>query len=105
MTLFFLVVPSVTLTILQKEVEYRETARLNCAFSGNPSPNITWSFKNDSLSASSKYNISKNGNASILLVENLTRTDEGNYSCFAVNSLGNDSKTTELIVLSKYWNF
>jgi hypothetical protein len=34
-------------------------------------------------------------------VKNLTRGDSGNYECRANNSLGSDSRTSELIVLSK----
>ncbi|XP_028413448.1 tyrosine-protein phosphatase Lar-like isoform X5 [Dendronephthya gigantea] len=52
------------------------------------------------LTNSIKYGINTNGNKSILIVRNLTRNDSGNYTCFAKNSVGIDSETSQLIVLS-----
>jgi hypothetical protein len=98
----FVVAPKVTLSPERKqEVEYQKTATFNCTFSGNPTPDISWNFKNGSLSTSPRHDISTTGNVSILIVKNLTRGDSGNYECRANNSLGSDSKTSELIVLSK----
>jgi hypothetical protein len=84
-------------------VEYQKMANFSCNFNGNPIPNITWSFGKESLNSSAKYDISPTTNVSILTVKNLGRDDSGSFSCHAENSLGSDSKASELIVLSKYY--
>ncbi|XP_028413412.1 immunoglobulin superfamily DCC subclass member 3-like [Dendronephthya gigantea] len=99
-----------------QEIPYKKTAIFTCIFDGNPAPNISWSFANNplpnsaniqlpnstntSLTNYAKHVIYTNGNKSILLVRNLTSNDSGNYTCLAKNSVGNDSKTSQLIVLS-----
>ena len=98
----FLVAPKVTLSPERiREVEYQNTATFNCTFSGNATPDISWSFKNSSLSRSPRHDISTTGHVSILIAKNLNRNDSGYYECRANNSLGNASSTSELIVLSK----
>ena len=98
----FLVAPEVTISPDSKQdVEYRETATFNCTASGNPSPTITWRFANKTLTFSKKYGINTTESSSILVVKNLSRNDNGSYECRANNTVGKDSKTSQLIVLSK----
>lgn len=99
----FLVSPIITISPeFEQEVEYRKNATFNCTASGNPSPTISWKFASNTLnSTSQKYNISMSGNSSTLVVRDLSRHDSGNYECHANNTVGNNSKTSELIVLSK----
>ena len=87
---------------VKQEVEYGNDATLNCSASGNPSPTISWRFGNEILASSSKYDISTSGNSSILIVKSLSRNDSGSYECYANNTKGNNSKTSELILLSKW---
>lgn len=85
----------------KQEVKYRDTARFNCTFSGNPRPTISWSFDNNTLTSSQKHNITTSGNHSILLVNDLGRADSGTYGCRANNSVANVERSSELLVLSK----
>ena len=81
---------------------YQNSAILNCTSSGNPIPNITWSLRNENLNVEAKYNITIVGNVNTLIVKNLNRYDNGSYVCFAINENGNDTNSSNLIVLSKY---
>ena len=101
--LVFLVAPIVTISPEpEQEVEYRKTATFNCTASGNPSPTISWKFASNTLnSTSQRYNIIISGNSSTLVVRDLSRDDSGIYECHADNTLGSNSKTSKLIVLSK----
>ncbi|XP_073959713.1 fibroblast growth factor receptor homolog 1-like isoform X2 [Choristoneura fumiferana] len=61
------------------------TIRLKCAADGNPTPNITW-FKNNGTILRSYFQPSY-GKWSMTLDE-LTKTDNGNYTCLVCNELG-----------------
>ena len=87
---------------VKQEQKYGNAATLSCTASGNPSPTISWRFGIEILSSSSKYNISTSGNSSILVVKSLSREDSGSYECHANNTKGNNSETSELVVLSKW---
>ncbi|XP_046841964.1 titin-like isoform X3 [Xenia sp. Carnegie-2017] len=92
--------PSITVSPVSQEVVYQNSAVLNCTSSGNPIPNITWSFGNKNLNVEAKYNITIVGNVNTLVVKNLNRYDNGSYVCFAINENGNDTNSSNLIVLS-----
>ena len=60
--------------------------------------NLTWSIKESSkiISHDNYYN------ATTLQITNITLADSANYSCFAVNSQGNDSDFVTVLVMCKY---
>ncbi|XP_048478000.1 fibroblast growth factor receptor homolog 1 isoform X2 [Plutella xylostella] len=60
--------------------------RLRCAAEGNPTPNITW-YKNNETPIVRSYGQPSFGKWSISLDE-LTKADDGNYTCVICNSLG-----------------
>ena len=99
----FLVSPIITISPkYEQEVEYRKTATFNCTASGNPSLTISWRFASNTLNSNSqRYNIIISGNSSTLVLRDLSRDDSGIYECHADNTLGSNSKTSKLIVLSK----
>ncbi|CAK1593714.1 unnamed protein product [Parnassius mnemosyne] len=60
--------------------------RLKCAADGNPTPNITW-FKNNGTPITRTYFQPSYGKWSMTLDE-LTKADNGNYTCLVCNELG-----------------
>ncbi|XP_013147632.1 PREDICTED: fibroblast growth factor receptor homolog 1-like isoform X1 [Papilio polytes] len=60
--------------------------RLKCAADGNPTPNITW-FKNNGTPIMRTYFQPSYGKWSMTLDE-LTKADNGNYTCLVCNELG-----------------
>ncbi|XP_078511554.1 neural cell adhesion molecule 1-like [Lissotriton helveticus] len=74
------------------------TASLICLVAGHPKPQITWSRAGKPVSAvDGKYAF--NTDASELLVQNVEKADEGNYTCTARNKLHQDVATISLEVL------
>lgn len=63
---------------------------------GNPTPNITW-FKNDGTPIVRSYGQPSYGKWSLLL-EELTKSDDGNYTCVICNRLGCINHTQSLLV-------
>ncbi|XP_027866862.1 matrix-remodeling-associated protein 5 isoform X1 [Xiphophorus couchianus] len=80
-------------------VLYGETVTLQCNAKGDPVPVVTWmSPKNRPISnAIDRYKVLKDGT---LLVQNVQQFDEGNYTCMARNSVGQDNKVTRVEVLA-----
>lgn len=67
----------------------------HCSVEGNPQPNIKWTKNNEILNteASSKLNASSSGNTHSLRIQDVHRSDEGQYRCVANNSIGNITST------------
>ena len=63
----------------------------NCSVEGNPQPSIKWTKNNVILNteANSKLNTSSSGNTHSLIIQDVHRSDEGQYRCVANNSIGN----------------
>ncbi|CAB3233746.1 unnamed protein product [Arctia plantaginis] len=74
--------------------------RLRCAAEGNPTPNITW-YKNKSTPIARSYFQPSYGKWSMAL-EELTKADNGNYTCVVCNELGCIEHTMVLLVQERY---
>ncbi|KAM3960814.1 LOW QUALITY PROTEIN: fibroblast growth factor receptor [Aphomia sociella] len=75
------------------------TIRLKCAAEGNPTPNITWTKNNGPI----VRNFSPNyGKWSIELTE-LTKNDDGNYTCIVCNELGCINHNIEVNVIERVY--
>ncbi|KAL0803348.1 hypothetical protein ABMA28_017411 [Loxostege sticticalis] len=74
--------------------------RLKCAAEGNPTPNITWRKNGGKVSRS--FGQPTYGKWSMVLDE-LTKTDIGNYTCIVCNELGCINHTTELGVQERLY--
>ncbi|XP_068733307.1 fibroblast growth factor receptor 3-like [Montipora capricornis] len=79
--------PMVTLTS-KFYVQREQTASLNCEVEGNPIPSIYWSPCDlPSICCNGQY-----------LGISRVQTSRANFTCTAVNNVGNDSRTTVLII-------
>ncbi|XP_061678817.1 contactin-1a isoform X4 [Syngnathoides biaculeatus] len=68
---------------------------MECRPKAAPKPKVSWSKDTELLSNSSRMFIWEDGSLEIL---NVTRTDEGRYTCFAHNNLGKANSTGSLTV-------
>ncbi|XP_049886014.1 fibroblast growth factor receptor homolog 1-like isoform X1 [Pectinophora gossypiella] len=75
--------------------------RLRCAAEGNPTPNITW-YKNNGLPITRPYFPPSYGKWAISL-EELTKADNGNYTCLVCNELGCINHTVHLLIQERLY--
>ena len=68
-----------------------EVAVFNCLVEGNPQPSIKWTKNNNVLNIEADPDLSEtlSGNNHSLTVQNVYRSDEGQYRCVANNSIDN----------------
>ncbi|CAH2311914.1 hemicentin-1 isoform X2 [Pelobates cultripes] len=71
-----------------------DTLRLSCQAAGSPSPRITWSFKNKTLSSRWGHSTQQ----SDLMIENVLREDSGAYTCTAENTVSSIFTTAHVFV-------
>ncbi|KAG6443584.1 hypothetical protein O3G_MSEX002920 [Manduca sexta] len=74
--------------------------RLKCGAEGNPTPNITW-YKNKSTPIQRTYFPPRYGKWSMTLDE-LTKADNGNYTCVVCNELACIEHNVELNIQERY---
>ncbi|XP_075871948.1 uncharacterized protein LOC142881512 [Nelusetta ayraudi] len=65
------------------------TAVLECTISGEPTPEVTWCYGNDSLTITSgKYRVEGDEKVHRLYIHGFTHSDAGRYKCKARNKFG-----------------
>uniref|UniRef100_A0AAX7TUM2 Neural cell adhesion molecule 1b n=1 Tax=Astatotilapia calliptera TaxID=8154 RepID=A0AAX7TUM2_ASTCA len=95
--------PSRPLTIWQSEVnataDVLQPAILTCAVDGYPEPMVTWTRNEVNLEAGEKYSFNEDG--SEMTIMDVTKLDEGEYTCIAKNKAGETEKELSLKVFVK----
>ncbi len=89
--------PSLLQRPVGMSVNESQTAILKCTADGNPSPKVTWSRLNSSLSVD-RHVIESSG---ALIVKDVRPGDDGVYSCKAENLLGQVNASATLTVQCK----
>ena len=89
--------PSLLQRPVDTTVNESHTAILKCTADGNPSPKVTWTKLNSSLSARS-YVVDSSG---ALILKDARPADDGVYSCRAENLLGHVNTSAKLTVQCK----
>ena len=82
-----------------------ETAIFNCTVDGNPEPSIDWTKDNVTLNITADPDLSQSnsGKVHVLTIQNVHRSDEGQYRCVANNNIGSaSSEAGSLSVHCKY---
>ncbi|XP_033634052.1 scavenger receptor cysteine-rich type 1 protein M130-like isoform X1 [Asterias rubens] len=72
-----------------------EDATLGCLVIGQPASDVTWSFRGQVVSGD---RFTSNSNAGTLVIQAVTIEDEGEYQCFAENTLGSAFTVVKLTV-------
>ena len=76
-----------------------QVVTFKCSVEGNPQPSIKWTKNNEILNAEAnpKLNASSSGNTHSLRIQEVHRSDEGQYRCVANNSIGNITSTAGIL--------
>ena len=89
----FVEAPQISVSSVQTSYKEGSSVSINCTASGKPEPDVTW-VRNGRVESSGKK-------AAFLIVNNITRTDDGQYTCRANNSVKITATHTTLVVLCK----
>ncbi|KAK5599990.1 hypothetical protein CRENBAI_012048 [Crenichthys baileyi] len=73
-----------------------ESALLACDADGYPEPTVTWAHNNVVLETGDKYSLNEDG--SELVIKEVKKVDEGDYTCIAKNKAGEKSEEVSLNV-------
>jgi hypothetical protein len=89
-------------TFIKRPMQSSARAAINgnvtiiCDPEGAPKPAIQWYYNSMPIGNSARTRILQNGN---LMITQVTKSDEGNYTCDASNRVGRDSGSTYLFVV------
>ncbi|NXW75703.1 TITIN protein, partial [Hirundo rustica] len=75
-----------------------DSARLQCKIKGSPEIQVTWFKNNKEIHESNMHRMSFVNSVAVLDILEMKVDDTGTYSCEAVNEVGSDSCTTEVVV-------
>ncbi|XP_040902957.1 neural cell adhesion molecule 1b isoform X4 [Toxotes jaculatrix] len=92
-----------TIRVWQLEVnataDVGQSAMLTCAVDGYPEPMVTWTRNEVVLEAGEKYSFNEDG--SEMTIMDVTKLDEGEYTCIAKNKAGESEQELSLRVFVK----
>ena len=71
----------------------KEQLQLNCSSEGGPQLEYTWTFSGNKIIVA---------NSSILIIDNITTSNGGNYTCSVSNNAGSDTNTVSVYGESLY---
>uniref|UniRef100_A0A3Q2YI19 Neural cell adhesion molecule 1b n=1 Tax=Hippocampus comes TaxID=109280 RepID=A0A3Q2YI19_HIPCM len=92
-----------TIRVWQSEVnataDVGQSAMLTCAVDGYPEPMVTWTRNQITLEAAEKYSFNEDG--SEMSIMDVSKLDEGEYTCIAKNKAGETEQELSLRVFVK----
>lgn len=75
-----------------------ESARLHCKLKGSPVIQVTWFKNNKELNESNTVRMSFVNSEAVLDITDVKVEDSGSYSCEAINDVGSDSCSAEIVI-------
>ena len=78
-----------------------EILRLRFGYTGQPKPTIEWDKDGRDIKGP-RYEIKTTDKESVLIIYKVAKEDAGKYTMVATNSLGHDTASIEIQILSKY---
>ena len=105
---FCLVRPNISSVLLNQTANEGQTVVFTCQATGEPLPNISWSFNDISINNEinlNKYYTSRSSIditvTSTLTIMNVELSDAGTYTCNATNVVSNDTSSGVLTVIGE----
>ena len=82
-----------------------EKLQLDCNATGVREPTYSWEFNEEEINSTVDPRAQVNEETGVLVVRDITFNDTGNYTCVAVNEVGNDTQLNTVKVAGKSsWN-
>ena len=76
-------------------------ARMECRVIGDPHPDVRWYRENEPLLEGGRYKFVEEGELQVLVISDVSGSDEGVYKCVARNVAGKAHSSAELFVMRK----
>ena len=96
------IAPQFTVTLLPSVVKEGKIASFGCRVTGEPTPDLTWFYKDEPLELTGRYSVVERDGLQVLQFTDLTPEDAGEYKVTATNEFGDDSCTADLEVEGYY---
>ena len=91
--LFFVEAPQMSISSVQASYNEGSLVTISCTASGTPDPDVKW-IRNGKVKSSGKK-------TAFLTFSRINRTDDGQYTCKANNSAGNDQRKVKVVIHCK----
>ena len=90
--------PQFSITFTPCEVNEGKIASFGCRVTGEPTPDLTWFYKDEPLELTGRYSVVERDGLQVLQFTDVTPEDAGEYKVTATNKFGDDSCTASLEV-------
>uniref|UniRef100_A0AAX7SHT8 Ig-like domain-containing protein n=1 Tax=Astatotilapia calliptera TaxID=8154 RepID=A0AAX7SHT8_ASTCA len=97
--------PAFLKPLMKKNVFENDTLTFYAEVFGLPSPQVNWFRNKTQLVADDRVTIERDGDSISLTIQNVTRADQGEYICEAVNYVGEARSVAVVIVVSQEVRF
>lgn len=98
-----LIPPIFTKPLLSQLVPEGEPVKMEVEVMASPEVTFTWMFKKKPIKTSRDFQITSEGNKSVLMICEAFPDDSGAYTCKAQNEAGTATTTATLTIESKYY--
>lgn len=93
--------PRFTQKLQDVDVLPGKVARMECRVIGDPHPDVRWYRENEPLLEGGRYKFVEEGELQVLVISDVSGSDEGVYKCVARNVAGKAHSSAELFVMRK----
>lgn len=93
--------PRFTQKLQDVDVLPGKVACMECRVIGDPHPDVRWYRENEPLLEGGRYKFVEKGDLQVLVISDVSGSDEGVYKCVARNVAGKAHSSAELFVMRK----
>uniref|UniRef100_A0A669F856 Ig-like domain-containing protein n=1 Tax=Oreochromis niloticus TaxID=8128 RepID=A0A669F856_ORENI len=97
--------PAFLKPLMKKNVFENDTLTFHAEVFGLPSPEVNWFRNKTQLLADDRVTIERDGDSISLTIQNVTKADQGEYICEAVNYVGEARSVAVVIIVSQEVRF
>uniref|UniRef100_A0A672ZY97 Ig-like domain-containing protein n=1 Tax=Sphaeramia orbicularis TaxID=375764 RepID=A0A672ZY97_9TELE len=93
--------PAFLKPLIKKRVFENDTLKFYAEVFGLPSPEVKWFCNKTQLVAGDRVQMERDGDSISLIIRNVTKADQGEYICEAVNYVGEARSVALVVVVSQ----
>ena len=97
--------PAFLKPLIKKKVFENEALKFCAEVFGLPSPEVKWFCNNSQLEKGERVQMERDGDSISLTIQNVTKADQGEYICEAVNYVGEARSVALVVVVSQELRF